>query len=250
MLQLGATLPPGALIGAEALALAEALQATGGAWFGASADDMVGGDGAVTGWRDRTGTLTALATDQNTANSRFAPGPPGAVLCEQGQHCGFCLADFAPDVVRFSAAVIYSSPLNDARTLVSVSTGQANNLIFLGETEGHLSLKDRQSTAEVGLPIPPGLARPRLAVISFKTGGLHLRFAGRTVSADGRIPDMDHPGSLFIGCRSNRPGLLKTLGTSRLHDVLFWPDRAVLRSSDLADVAVLAALDRYHRWTY
>jgi hypothetical protein len=56
---------------------------------------------------------------------------------------------------------------------------------------------------------------------------------------------MNHPGDFFIGCRSNRPGLAKTLGASRLHEVLFWPETALSPEDE-----ALVALGRYHRWTY
>jgi hypothetical protein len=69
------------------------------------------------------------------------------------------------------------------------------------------------------------------------------------VAAD-RVPGLAHPADFFIGCRSNRAGLAKTLGTSRLHEVLFWPDRALLGAAEPEDRAALEALRRHFRWDY
>jgi hypothetical protein len=60
---------------------------------------------------------------------------------------------------------------------------------------------------------------------------------------------MDLPADLYIGCRSNRSGLHKTLGAARIHDLIFWPDRALLHSDAAPDRACQQALDRYHRWS-
>jgi len=250
MLHLTQALPPGALIGAEAEALAATLPATNAIWFRAAEASVLLESGKITGWQDSTATRRAVPTEQNTGNSRFDPATPAAFLCQTTTHCGFVLDAPLRDGRCFSAAVIYTSPKGEARTLLSLSTGQTNNLIFLSESEGHLVAKDRDSTVVVSLPVPPGHHPPRLAIISFTGRDLSLSFQGNTVTATGRVPAMDTPAEVFIGCRSNRPGLTKTLGQSRLHDVLIWPDRAVLAPNEPADLAALAALHRYHRWVY
>ena len=250
MLHLTQALPPGALIGAEAEALAAALPATGALWFRAIEASILRNEDKITGWQDTTATRSAVTTEPNTGNSRFDPATPAAFLCETGTHCGFVLDTPLSDGRCFTAAVIYSSPKGEAKTLLSVSTGQTNNLIFLSESEGRLAAKDRDSTVEVALPVLPGLHQPRLAILSFTGSDLRLSSHGSTNLAKGRVPAMDTAAEVFIGCRSNRAGLHKTLGQSRLHDVLIWPDRALLASADPADLAVLAALNSYHRWAY
>ncbi len=249
MLHLSQHLPPDALIGGENRALTQALLRTGGARFIARDTDVVRDGDRVSGWREAAGATIAVTTKPNVGYSRFAPGAPAAMLCETGLNCGFMLPDFAPVVERFTAAVIYSSQ-GDAKTLLSVSTGQSNNLIFLSETDGSLGARDRQSGLGVTLGLPGDLARPRLAVFCFTGRALVLRMGGRSARAEGAVPSMAHPGDFFIGCRSNRTGLAKTLGSSRLHEVVFWPDRALLGSADADDIAALAALETYHRWTF
>lgn len=250
MLTLTQALPPGALIGAEDEALAQALPATGAVWFRADAASAVVEGDKITGWLDSTATQRAVTTEPNTGASRHDASPPDAFLCETGTHCGFVVEKPLPDGRCFTAAVIYTSPRDEAKTLLSVSTGQTNNLIFLSESDGRLTAKDRDSTVEVSLPVIPGDGRPRLAIFAFNGRELRLSFNGSTVSSSGRVPAMDPPAQLFIGCRSNRAGLAKTLGNSRLHDVLIWPNRALLASSDPADVVALACLHRYHLWAF
>ena len=249
MLTLTQALPPGALIGAEGAALAAALPATSARWFRADAQSVLREGDSICGWQDTGATHRAIPTEPNTANSRFDPVPPAAYLCETGTHCGFVLETPFRDGRCFTVAVIYSSPRDEAKTLLSVSTGQTNNLIFLSESEGRLAAKDRDSSVEVELPLRP-TAKPRLAILAFNGRDLRLWADGATTTATGRVPGMEPEAQLFIGCRSNRAGLTKTLGQSRLHDVLVWPDRAILASSDSADVAALAALHRYHRWAH
>lgn len=249
MLLLTQSLPPGALIGGEGRLLDKALARTSGARFTAREADVIRTGDRITGWREASGAVMAATATPNAGNSRFDPGPPAAFRLDTGVHCGFFLAEFAPLVDRFTAAVLYTSD-GEARTLCSVSTGQSNNLIFLSESEGRLTAKDRQGTVEVVLDLPPGPARPRLAVLCYTGRALILRLDGRSARAEGVVPAMAHPGDFFIGCRSNRPGLTKTLGASRLHEVLFWPDRALLGSAGPDDSAALAVLDRYRCWTY
>ena len=248
MLHIATTLPPGALIGGEERALAQLLVKTGAARFVARAADVLTPDGRITGWREARGAVVAEPSGPNTGNSRFDEGPPAALICEEGRNCGFTLPAFAPRVEAFTAAILYSSE-GKARTLLSVSTGQSNNLIFLSEIDGRLSVQDRSGAVAVSLPIGSE-AGVRSAVIVFDGRALRLATGNRVVSASGVVPGMDHPADFFIGCRSSRPGLQKTLGQSRLHEVMFWPDRALLGSDAAADREMLAALDRYLRWVW
>lgn len=248
MLQIAEKLPPGALIGGDDKLLAQAVLRTGGARFVARESAMLWANGSITGWRESQLAVEAVAATPNTGNSRFEAGTPGAVICQEGVNCGFTLPGFAPEVEAFTVAVIYRSQ-GEAKTLASVFTGQANNQIFLAEAEGSVLAKDRSGTVQVDLPCPAGHAA-RLAVLSFDGRGLRLRVGEREAFQPGTIPGLEHQADFFIGCRSNRAGLAKTLGQSQLHEVMFWPDRAVLGSSDPEDRDVLETLHRHMRWTY
>jgi hypothetical protein len=248
MLEIAARLPSGALIGGDDRLLAEAVLRTGGARFVAREGDIVWSNGAITGWREQNGAVEAVAAGPNSGNSRFHAGPPPAVICQEGANCGFTLPGFAPEVEAFTVAVIYRSE-GEARTLASVFTGQANNMIFLSEGDGMLLAKDRQNSLEVSLPVASG-RRAKVALLGFDGRSLRLGLGDQRAEVSGIIPGMDHPADFFIGCRSNRAGLAKTLGGSQLHEVLFWPDRCLLASADPEDRSALATLSAHVRWTY
>lgn len=248
MLEIAAKLPPGALVGGEDALLAEVVLATGGARFVAREADLVRTEGRITGWLDPVLAVEAGAAAPNGGNSRFEAGPPGALVCQEGVNCGFTLPGFAPEVEAFTVAVIYRSQ-GEARTLASVFTGQTNNLIFLAEAEGRVLAKDKAGAVEVALPLTGG-AGAKLVILGFDGRTLRLEMDGREAVAQGKVPGLAHQADFFIGCRSNRAGLAKTLGQSRLHEVLFWPDRSLPGSTDAEDLAALAALRRRFRWDY
>ncbi len=248
MLHIAATLPPGALIGGDDRRLAEAVLRTGGARFVARDADMVWTNGSITGWREQNGAVEAVTAGPNSGNSRFQAGPPPAVVFQDGVNCGFTLPGFAPEVEAFTVAVIYRSE-GEAKTLASIFTGQSNNMIFLSEGDGMLLAKDRQNSLEVSLPVAVG-RQAKVALLAFDGRSLRLGLGDRDAVVSGIIPGMAHPADFFIGCRSNRAGLAKTLGGSQLHEVLFWPDRCLLASTDPEDRAALATLNAHVRWTY
>ncbi|MFM7333911.1 MAG: hypothetical protein ACKO2N_03390 [Tabrizicola sp.] len=248
MLQIAAKLPPGALIGGDEHLLAEAVLRTGGARFVARDIDMIRSAGKITGWREQYGAIEAVVAGPNSGNSRHHAGPPEAVVFQEGLNCGFTLPRFAPEVEAFTVAIIYRSE-GEAKTLASVFTGQANNMIFLTENDGVLLAKDRENTLEVSVPVPRG-GEVKLALLGFAGQSLCLKLGDRVAEARGIIPGLQHPADFFIGCRSNRAGLGKTLGQSLVHEVLFWPDRCLPGSEDAEDRMVLSRLTAHVRWTY
>jgi hypothetical protein len=248
MLEIANKLPLGALVGGEERLVAETVVLSGGARFVARENDLILKDGRIIGWREAQGTGEAVAVVPNTGNSRFDAGPPGALLCEKGVNCGFTVPGFANEVEQFSIALIYRSA-GDAKTLAGVSTGAAHNVIFLSESDGRILAKDKHNTVELALPSPPA-GRAKLVIASFNGRRLQLRVGGQTVSADGQFPGMGHPADFLIGCRSNRPGLTRMLGASKLHEVFFWPDRALLEQEAPEDLAALRALEHYYRWDW
>lgn len=248
MLKIAAELPPGVLVGGESALVAQSVLRAGGARFLARDADLTREGGAITAWQESLGGGAALAATPNTGHSRFDPGPPPAVLCESGVNCGFRIADFGRGVEQFTMAVIYGSA-GEARTLAAVTTGQANNVIFISESAGRLVMKDRANSVEAVLPMA-AQSGPRLVIASYDGRTIRLRADGREARAQGRVPDMNSPADFLIGCRSNRPGLTKMLGQSRLHEVMFWPDRALDEATSPEDAAVIAALDRHLRWSF
>ncbi len=248
MLEIAMSLPPGALIGGEDRLLSQMVLRSGGARFIAREADLLRSGEAITGWRESRRAVEAVAAGPNTGNSRFEAGPPGALACHEGLNCGFTLPGFAPEVDAFTVAVIYTSD-GEAKTLASVFTGQAHNMIFLTEGEGRLLAKDKMNSVALSLPVPKGCG-VKLALMSFDGRGLRLAIGDEEAEAGGNVPGLAHQADFFIGCRSNRSGLAKMLGQSLLHEVIFWPDRCLQGSADPEDRAALSALRRYLRWTY
>jgi hypothetical protein len=249
MLMLDQRLPLGALIGREGDQLSEVLATDGAVWFHANADSVVWQADRITGWRSRDGACLAEATVPNQGGTRFA-AQSEALRLTKGNHCGFALRHATACADYFTAAVIYATPGEDARSLLAVNTGAANNLIFLSDAAGEVTAKDRSGGVTATLPAQRLGARPRLAMFSLSPQGVFLRAGGKTTMAQGRVLAMDAPADLFIGCRSDRSGLAKTLGGADIHDVIFWPNRAVLAQQGPSDAAILEALDRYLRWSF
>ncbi len=248
MLHLATRLPDGALLGREEQALEQLLTRTNAARFVARPADIQTEGDRITGWREARDAVVAEASTPNVGNSRFDSGPPGALLCEEGRNCGFTLPGFAPKVEAFTAAILYRSS-GQARSLLSVSTGQANNMIYLNEVDGQILAQDRSGTVQISLAAGQQHA-VKSAILCYDGRALRLACGAEAVLGNSRVPGMDHPADFFIGCRSNRPGLQKTLGQSRIHEVMFWPDRALLGSALAEDRDMLAALDRYLRWVW
>jgi hypothetical protein len=249
MLKLDQCLPLGALLGREGDQLAGLLAASGAIWFHASAESVRWQGDRITGWRSRDGAGMAETTVPNQGGTRFA-AEIAALRLTKGSHCGLSLRQASSGADCFTAAVIYATPTEDARSLLAVNTGAANNMIFLSDAEGEVTAKDRSGGVTATLPARRLGARPRLAMFSLSAQGVFLRAGGKTTLAQGRVLAMDAPADLFIGCRSDRPGLTKTLGGADIHDVIFWPNRAVLAQQDPSDAVVLEALDRYLRWSF
>jgi hypothetical protein len=68
--------------------------------------------------------------------------------------------------------------------------------------------------------------------------------------AEGADAGMRSPADLFIGCRSHRSGLRKTLGGATILEVVFWPKHALLTPRGAEDRAAYLDLKRYFLWEY
>jgi hypothetical protein len=248
VLTLSQNVPPVVLIGSEGAALQAQIAATSGVWFHGDPEHVLINGDLVTGWRATDGGAVAGLSAPNAGESHYDLDRAGFVF-QSGVHCGFTLPNAVAKIDRFTAAIVYSVADLEARSLFALNTGAANAMIFLSESEGRLFAKDRAGAIEVSLPAPPRNSQKQLVIMSFGQGRLSLWMGGEMVMAAGRPEGLDVAADLFIGCRSNRPGLTKTLGASVIHDVMFWPDRALLGSTDAQDIAVLGAMHRYRRWT-
>lgn len=246
MLTIAQDLPRTCLIGGEGQALSSAVAGAGGMWFTGHPDDVLVDGDTISGWRAKVGGVDLRPSAPNQGGSRFDMETGGFVL-RTGVHCGFTLPNAMPSLGRFTAAVVFAAPDEDIRSLFALNTGASNDMIFLSESEGQIFAKDRAGGVSVQLPSPAQRhGRWRLAIVSYTGRGLHLWADGAQALGAGVALGMDGAVDMFIGCRSNRSGLAKTLGAGCIRDVLFWPSRALLDEPASPD---LAALHRYVRWT-
>lgn len=245
VLTIAQDLPMACLLDGDGKALEGAVAASGGMWFRAHPDHVLISGDTITGWRARVGGVDLRPSAPNEGASRFDLEPMSFVL-RTGVHCGFTLPNATQRTARFTAAVIFAAPADDIRTLFALNTGASNDMIFLSEADGQIFAKDRAGGVAAYLPSPRRSAAWRMAIVSYTGRSLHLWADGVQAVGQGVALGMDAAADMFVGCRSNRAGLAKTLGAGRIRDVLFWPQRALL---DEPASPELAALQRYHRWS-
>jgi hypothetical protein len=261
-LELDMELPDGALIDRADAEFGRALDGSGAIWLQGSEPHFVTvpGTGVLREWIARVGDTTAHPVEPNEGH--------GFVGCKHGQsglscsmetNCGFVLDRVTTDASRFSMAVIYLPPAEgEARTLLSLNTGfdrsgsggKKGGYIFLSDSDGQIVAKDTGDNVGLEMAAPAVAGQPRLVLLTLDRGRLALMASGAGMAEiEGIPPGLNHPASLFIGCRSHRKGLKKTLGSSLIRDVVFWPRSLLLAPRTSEEEAQRAALERYFFWT-
>jgi hypothetical protein len=253
-------LPSGALIDRADDEFLAALAGSDAVWLQArDADVDTDSDGALTAWRARHGDVVARPTTPNRGHARLGDidGHRG-LQCIAETNCGFVLDRIANRASRFSMAVIYlPSETAEARTLLTVNAGfsrgkggDGGGYLFLSEADGLLTVKDTAGAVALSHEVPARPGRPRLALVTLDGRRLALfcpEFGLATT--EGAMPPLNSAADLFIGCRSHRRGLQKTLGGAVIRDVLFWPGGRLSMPRGPEDDAPRVALERYFRWT-
>ena len=267
MIELDCVLPPGCLCDDTAL-LASQLQDAGALWLRADpASFELDGD-AVQGWNDRARRRCALPAQPNRGNARLAP-PDGlgrqALETRSQTNCGLVLPGVTQDATRCTMAVIHRpQPGAAARTLLTLNTRyhQAEDeaeagYLYLSDDGEQLVAIDTDTDESLALtcpdrPDPDGPPRARLAIMGIAGQRLGLmRDGGAMVEITASAPPRRQgTADLFIGCRSHRKGLHKTLGETHLLEVIFWPGLYLPDPETAQEQAQLAALLRHFRWEY
>lgn len=243
MLELDAALPAGALCEATPGALD-----MGGSWWHGSEDalEVDPKTQAVSRWLGHGTAQACEPTRSNDGNGQV--GEIGGLIGLQGRrgvHCGMVAQDVVQSATTATIAVrYYAPPSEDARTLITLNTENDDNYLFVSEQGGVLTTKDDKGRAEVTMPCPTSDA-PRMVIVSLQGDRLAVSLDGARADAQARDGILQGAGSLFIGCRNNRPRLLKTLGSALILDVWLFEGRALLHSDTGGD---LAALKRHHLW--
>ena len=261
MLTLDDTLPDGALVGSERASFAASLAASGAYWFRSDWDafDVDDGTGAIREWHSTDRAKTATPADPNEGNGLLGEvGAYAGLRCIPEINCGLVVPRITESAGVFSMAVIYQ-PDKDmpSKTLLTINTGYSggtdaeSNYLFLSDAGDFFTVKDVRGAVEIVAPVtstPDGL---RMAVVTLAGDTLALaeNLSPPTVM-QGADAGMRSAADLFIGCRSHRSGLKKTLGAATVLEVLFWPKHALLTPRTPEDHAAYLDLKRYFLWEY
>lgn len=253
MLELDMELPPHALCDDPSGVLEQDLAGAPCEWWAGDGLTEAPAQGGVIEWHPRLGTVTAHQTDPNTGNSTIGgAGPRRGLKLREEVHCGLVAEGVVRDAAQVSLAVRYLPPeTGEARTIWTLNTGGAarkrpgENYLYASETEGVVTVKDDAGSVSVTLDAPP-LDTTRLLVVGVAGGRVSVRMIGGAEGhEEASAPILSGAASLFIGCRNQRPKLLKTLGGALIRDVMLWPGRDVLTGRN----GTLHALERFALWS-
>lgn len=208
----------------------------------AGADWMTLERDVVTGWRAATGDTRARPARPNTENARLVSHAGHDALALSGEeNRGFAIEGVSLDSPLFSMAVLFAAPSGRAGTLCTLNPDDGQNYLFLAEADGTLRLEFRDDDTRLTAPLNQGYAW-HLAVASASGKSLRL-------SVDDGPPSLAEAGcglasgahTLFIGCRSDRAGILKTLGDARLAELWILPGVDLFDAAHADDLAALKA---------
>lgn len=261
MLELDDTLPPGALMDGAREDFRGRLAGANCLWLEGRPEQfrIDPETGAVAAWSPARGGTPAVPVEPNTANATLVEaGDMGGLRCVAGTNCGLVAGKVTENAARFSMAVIYLPPEEgEARTLLTLNTGYSgsnernSNYLFLSDGGDAFTIKDTKGAIELVAPVTSAQNAPRLATVTLSGGTLAFQEnrgpVHKVVAAD---PGMHAGADLFIGCRSHRKGLQKTLGGAVILEVLFWPDHTLLAPRGPEDTAQYDALQSYFLWEY
>lgn len=250
MLKVKGNLPAGAILGQSRGKFAATLDSSA-VWLQGVPDAfLTNDDGGVLAWFNDD--HKAKRTKPNDGNGRVADtGRPGLV-CTPSVHCGVVLRDVTDHAARCTMAVIYTpDPEAESATLLTLNTHKRGNpnYVLLSDREEGIITKDTEGNVEASIPARPATGAPRMLVVTLSGSriGLAVDLEDPIVNK-GMTPGFDSPADLFIGCRSHRAGLKKTLGGAVLHEVLFWPNHTLLVPRTAEDEAQYVALKQFHLW--
>ncbi len=256
MLKLAKDLPERAILGDQRAALRAVLDPTTALWFEADKTRFnVDKSRAISAWRSGDTTATpAQPNDGNGTLSRFVKD--AGLTCQTGLNCGLTVEKATQNATRFTMAVLYRPAIEgDPETLLTVNTGYNGGddkdaaYLFLAERDGELSVKDTRGSIELNVPsrAKPGEDHFVIVTLAGDTIALAQNVAPAEVMR-GAQPPMQNPADLFIGCRSHRKGLKKTLGNSIIREVFFWPDHTLLLPRSDEDAHLYRQLKLYQLW--
>lgn len=256
MFELNTSLPAGALISRSREGLRRTLSGSSAIWLeGDETRFELGKNNVISKWT--AGAHQAAPTTPNTGNGRFVQQDGRSGLgCVAQQNCGFVVNRITENASRFTMAVIYRDrEEHPPQTLLTLNTataeGAGKGYMFLSDDGSNYTAKDTGGALEIVTPRTPSLSGSRMVVVTLSGDKLAIASElGPVTVTKGADPDMRKPADLFIGCRSHRKGLKKTLGASLIQEVFFWPDHTLLLPRGELDSEQYTALKRYYLWEH
>jgi hypothetical protein len=123
--------------------------------------------------------------------------------------------------------------------------------LFIKDNGDFLNVKDTKEAVEIVAPIAESSRKDRLLIVSLSGNELALsQNLDPAVVEHGRDTGMHGAANLYIGCRSDRRGLVKTLGSSIIREVIFWPSHTLLLPRNQEEQDQLTALRQFFLWEY
>ena len=200
-------------------------------WYCGHAPAMtLNSDGAILIWQPENNLGgPARQAEPNTGQARL--GENGGVIYHREINGGFVVDAAIVDAEKFCCALRVKSEQGQARTLLTVNPTLHDNYLFASEKDGMLEWRDDGGTASVSMPSPGGefwvllgYDSGKLRMSAAKVGDVFPTSQTSAENATELAVALAEANDLFIGCRSHRKGILKTLGASTIFDVLIWLD--------------------------
>jgi hypothetical protein len=215
-------------------------------WYKADQTSLTCNDaGVVQAWRAQEGRgTTATPVKPNNDNLRLSG--TGGLMFDAEINAGLVVENALFAATTFTLAVRYSSDHGEARSLLTLNPSDYDSYLFLAEKDGVISWQDQQDHAALSQPAPKGggwiiagCNHGRLSLATAPDGGMPSAPLQSEVGTAEIQAALTGACDLFIGCRSHRKGILKTLGSARIHDVLLWVDQDYCSANQTPLAAVL-----------
>ncbi|MCT8159463.1 hypothetical protein [Pseudoruegeria sp. SHC-113] len=220
---------PSACLDPEALPLTEIVAAQGGLWFSSESSLLQQEDEGVVSLRARCGGDVARAANGNTEFCGLTEiaGQPFLVFPPR-KNAGF-VADLGQIKTCVSLAVVHSDSAKAGKisgTLCAIATGDGASTLVLEDRGEGLRLTNRDGDPAQTVPAASGL---RLSFLVWDSAGAtYADAAGRSCKLDWPGAIAEGAAQLFIGCRRDSAGMLKTQGAAAIADVIAFPERDIL----------------------
>ena len=230
-------LPENVVLAPMSSGFTQRFEGSGALWFCAEPALILDNNADETSpdWLARCGDGIAVPARPNTGNSKRVShlGISCLGFLEQ-LNCGYVSPKVIDHAGPFSLAIIYApSSMIEPRTLLTVNPLGHENYVFLSERDNAIVLTDDQGSFDLRCPLRTECDGFRLVVFSRSAEGYFSLSVDKQEIRDDQTQmlrsDDAEASDLFIGCRSHRAGILKTLGKFTLADVFLWPNKDILK---------------------